>query len=68
MLTQDLITAAQTKAAELQTQIDQLNQQITMFTAQRDLHNAAATSLLSMADEQRAALDILISGKENVNV
>lgn len=60
MFMQDVVTAAQTKSAELQNQIDLLNQQVVALTQQRDLHNAAAASLLAIADEQRAALDNLI--------
>jgi len=65
MLMEDIVSASQAKAADLQKQIDDLTNQITMLTAQRDLHNAAAASLLAMADEQRAAINILIQEKSN---
>jgi hypothetical protein len=65
MNVQDMINAAQSKAADLQKQIDGFNEQIASLTAQRDLHNAAATSLLSISDEQKNALNMLITENGN---
>lgn len=63
MTIDETIAQAHAKAAELDTQIAVMAEQLSDITAQRDLFTAAAVALEQLAPEHKAVLDSIVSPK-----